>query len=225
MKKRLLFIMTALIALLLIVTFVIGCSNADDQDHNGDNPSQGVETPDGSDEEKTIDADVVLFIGQSNMAGRGDSSAATAVEEGHAFEFRAISDPTRLYPLQEPFGAAEHAKKTAALRTESGFCLPCGMIVGRGQQNFRPPARRGAQKNPAHGGVAPAHGGAPFRSAARYFPKTLPAAGAPPPADRRDRKQKWESLSIPHFPHTNPASARSRLRPASSARTPTHRCR
>ncbi len=113
MKKRLLFIMTALIALLLIVTFVIGCSNADDQDHNGDNPSQGVETPDGSDEEKTIDADVVLFIGQSNMAGRGDSSAATAVEEGHAFEFRAISDPTRLYPLQEPFGAAEN-------NTESG---------------------------------------------------------------------------------------------------------
>ena len=52
--------------------------------------------------------DLVLFIGQSNMAGRGSAKDATVVEEGHAYEFRAISDPTKLYPLTEPFGASEN---------------------------------------------------------------------------------------------------------------------
>lgn len=75
-----------------------------------------------------IKVDVVLFIGQSNMAGRGDSSAATVVQEGHAYEFRAISDPTKLYPLTEPFGINENNpnsgvsedKKTGSL--VSAFC-------------------------------------------------------------------------------------------------------
>ena len=52
--------------------------------------------------------DLILFIGQSNMAGRGDSSKATVVETGHAYEFRAISKPTRLFSLREPFGVNEN---------------------------------------------------------------------------------------------------------------------
>ncbi|MBQ7355645.1 MAG: hypothetical protein IJW62_09015 [Clostridia bacterium] len=72
--------------------------------------------------------DLVLFIGQSNMAGRGTASAATKVQEGHAYEFRAISDPTKLYPLTEPFGVKENNassgvtenKKTGSM--VSAFC-------------------------------------------------------------------------------------------------------
>ncbi|MBQ8289096.1 MAG: hypothetical protein IJX76_10115 [Clostridia bacterium] len=72
--------------------------------------------------------DLVLFIGQSNMAGRGTASAATKVQEGHAYEYRAISDPTKLYPLSEPFGVNENNassgvtenKKTGSM--VSAFC-------------------------------------------------------------------------------------------------------
>lgn len=72
--------------------------------------------------------DLVLFIGQSNMAGRGSADEATAVKEGHAYEFRAISDPTKLYPLTEPFGLRENNaasgvtenKKTGSM--VSAFC-------------------------------------------------------------------------------------------------------
>ena len=57
-------------------------------------------------------ADVFLFLGQSNMAGRGETcarfpQAAPAVIPGAGYEFRAVSDPERLYPLVEPFGATE----------------------------------------------------------------------------------------------------------------------
>lgn len=72
--------------------------------------------------------DLVLFIGQSNMAGRGSAKDATVVKEGHAYEFRAISDPTKLYPITEPFGAKENNaasgvtenKKTGSM--VSAFC-------------------------------------------------------------------------------------------------------
>lgn len=52
--------------------------------------------------------DVFVFAGQSNMAGRGEASLSPRIAEGSAFEFRAISDPTRLYPLVEPFGFSEN---------------------------------------------------------------------------------------------------------------------
>ncbi len=76
----------------------------------------------------TDGVDLVLFIGQSNMAGRGSADEATAVAEGHAYEFRAISDPTKLYHLEEPFGVNENnaesgvteSKKTGSM--VSAFC-------------------------------------------------------------------------------------------------------
>ena len=52
--------------------------------------------------------DLVIFMGQSNMAGRGDASEAPTVGEGHGYEFRAVSDPTKLYPITEPFGVNEN---------------------------------------------------------------------------------------------------------------------
>jgi hypothetical protein len=52
--------------------------------------------------------DLIIFMGQSNMAGRGDASKAPTVPDGWGYEFRAISAPDRLYPMAEPFGAEEN---------------------------------------------------------------------------------------------------------------------
>ena len=57
--------------------------------------------------------DLFLFMGQSNMSGRGSTSeewpeGPPPLTEGAGFEFRAVSDPTTLYPIAEPFGAAEN---------------------------------------------------------------------------------------------------------------------
>ncbi len=57
--------------------------------------------------------DLFLFAGQSNMAGRGIActqfpEGAPDLISGAGVEFRAISDPTRLYPIAEPFGALEN---------------------------------------------------------------------------------------------------------------------
>ena len=51
---------------------------------------------------------LILFMGQSNMAGRGTAEEAPAVLPGTGYEFRAVSDPNRLYPLTEPFGRDEN---------------------------------------------------------------------------------------------------------------------
>ena len=52
--------------------------------------------------------DLVIFMGQSNMAGYGGTaSKAPVVQEGHGYWFKSIADPTKLYPLAEPFGAGE----------------------------------------------------------------------------------------------------------------------
>lgn len=52
--------------------------------------------------------DLVMFMGQSNMAGRGVVSEAPVVPKGYGYEFRAISDPGKLYDIVEPFGINEN---------------------------------------------------------------------------------------------------------------------
>ena len=53
--------------------------------------------------------DVVFFMGESNMSGfGGEASLAPKVSENAGVEFRAISDPTKLYPISEPFGKDEN---------------------------------------------------------------------------------------------------------------------
>lgn len=76
--------------------------------------------------------DLFMFMGQSNMAGRGISSqewpeTPPVLMPGAGYEFRAISDPTRLYPIVEPFGRRENNPqgisenlKTGSLAT--AFC-------------------------------------------------------------------------------------------------------
>ena len=52
--------------------------------------------------------DLMIFAGQSNMAGNGDADQAPEVPEGHGYEFRAVTDPTTLYPVEDPFGIEEN---------------------------------------------------------------------------------------------------------------------
>ncbi len=60
-------------------------------------------------EQDLKDVDLILFMGQSNMSGAaGDASHAPKVSEEAGMEFRAVSDPTTLYPITEPFGVNEN---------------------------------------------------------------------------------------------------------------------
>ncbi len=60
-------------------------------------------------EDGKVVVDLMIFMGQSNMSGcGGDASYAPTVPQGHGYEFRATSDPTRLYPITEPFGVNEN---------------------------------------------------------------------------------------------------------------------
>lgn len=53
--------------------------------------------------------DLIFFMGQSNMSGcGGDASLAPVVAEDKGYEYRSVSDPTRLYPITEPFGINEN---------------------------------------------------------------------------------------------------------------------
>lgn len=51
---------------------------------------------------------LVMFMGQSNMAGRGETKDAVVCSEDAGYEFRAVSSPDRLYRIQEPFGRNEN---------------------------------------------------------------------------------------------------------------------
>jgi hypothetical protein len=64
-------------------------------------------------EQVETEYDVIIFMGQSNMAGRG--TVTTAHPENapsliplSGYEFRAISDPTKLYPITKTMGLNEN---------------------------------------------------------------------------------------------------------------------
>ncbi|MGN0335382.1 MAG: sialate O-acetylesterase [Lachnospiraceae bacterium] len=55
------------------------------------------------------EADLILFMGQSNMSGAGgDAAYAPELIRGAGYEYRAITDPQQLNILEEPFGVQEH---------------------------------------------------------------------------------------------------------------------
>lgn len=84
-----------------------------------------------------MEVDLAIFMGQSNMAGRGSKLEAVVCNDRAGFEFRPISDPTRLYPVCEPFGLSENnpqgiddgSKKTGGL--VSAFTNRYFQITGR----------------------------------------------------------------------------------------------
>lgn len=55
---------------------------------------------------KTVD--LVLFAGQSNMAGRGEYAASTKCATNHGFEYHAVTEPGVLSTVSEPFGKYEN---------------------------------------------------------------------------------------------------------------------
>lgn len=149
MKNRLLSILLIIMSctLALSVCFGAGCgksngnpgnsSNTDISDSDSLDDGSTDDSGDSSDEEKTF-VDLVLFIGQSNMAGRGTTNQATVVEEGHAYEFRAISDPTKLYPLTEPFGANENNAESGVSETKKTGSLVSAFCESYYQTTFTP---------------------------------------------------------------------------------------
>ena len=55
------------------------------------------------------EADLILFMGQSNMSGAGgNAEEAPELIKGAGYEYRAITQPEELVVLTEPFGAEEH---------------------------------------------------------------------------------------------------------------------
>ena len=67
----------------------------------------------GSRQPETVD--LFMFMGQSNMAGRGivtreHSQGAPALIQGAGYEYRAVSAPGRLHPIEEPFGRLENRR-------------------------------------------------------------------------------------------------------------------
>lgn len=50
---------------------------------------------------------LMMFMGQSNMAGRGTACHAPAVEPGAGYEFKAITRPDTLCPLAEPLASTK----------------------------------------------------------------------------------------------------------------------
>lgn len=81
--------------------------------------------------------DLVLFAGQSNMAGRGCAAEAAACPAEAGWEYRAVSAPDALYPIGEPFGRNENvpgalddgAKKTGSM--VSAFAAEYHRLSGR----------------------------------------------------------------------------------------------
>lgn len=57
-------------------------------------------------EQKTVD--LAIFMGQSNMAGRGEYEDAVFCPVGHGYEFRSVTQPDMLFNITGPFGKEEN---------------------------------------------------------------------------------------------------------------------
>ena len=75
--------------------------------------------------------DLIFFMGQSNMAGRGDAALAPAVPPGMGYEYRAVTDRTR-WPFgvneNDPTGVNEPGMKTGSM--VSAFVNACTAKTG-----------------------------------------------------------------------------------------------
>lgn len=79
---------------------------------------------------------LMMFMGQSNMAGRGMASQAPGLIPGAGYEYRAVTEPDCLSPLKEPFGENENREggvtepgmKTGSMAT--AFANACYLETG-----------------------------------------------------------------------------------------------
>ncbi len=91
-----------------------------------ENPADSPDGSNGEPEEypEPQDADIILFAGQSNMAGRGEYASyqgvTTSVEEGHGYAYDMLS--RSLGTIREPFGASQNGTGTGYMSetTKSG---------------------------------------------------------------------------------------------------------
>ncbi|MBE6235267.1 MAG: hypothetical protein E7112_03410 [Bacteroidales bacterium] len=68
--------------------------------------------------------DLFIFMGQSNMSGfGGDASKAPEVPQGWGYEYKAISDPSCLVPMVEPFGLNEDNADSGVSNTKRAGTL------------------------------------------------------------------------------------------------------
>lgn len=70
-----------------------------------------------TDTENPKQIDLVLFAGQSNMAGRGDYEEATECPAGHGYEYHSVTEPHIITTVNEPFGKYEN---NAAVNDDDG---------------------------------------------------------------------------------------------------------
>ena len=108
--------------------------------------------------------DLAIFMGQSNMCGRGVAAQAPVVPEGWGYEFRAMSDPTKLYPIVEPFGVRENNPSSGVNESgKTGSMVSAFAIEYYKQTNIPLVAVSCAQGNTSAGWWQPT--GAPFADA------------------------------------------------------------
>ncbi len=58
--------------------------------------------------EEIKNVDLAIFMGQSNMAGRGEYEDAVFCPVGHGYEFRSVTEPDMLFNITGPFGKKEN---------------------------------------------------------------------------------------------------------------------
>ncbi len=117
---------------------------------------------------------LLMFMGQSNMAGRGNAEEAPALLQGAGYEYRAVTAPDCLSVLKEPFGEKENHEK--------GVTEP-GMKTGSMVTAFVNACY--VETGIPIVGVSCAKGGS---SIAEWMPGTAYYADA---AERQKRCQKW----------------------------------
>ena len=130
--KKLWILLAAVLALCLALTACRTATTPDNGTSAGDTTAAEPPTDGGSQGGDQPPAgktrvDLILFAGDVNMSGRGTAAEATPVAEGHAYEFRAVSDPTKLYALDGSFGAAEQKSgglSDSAKRASQGSLVP-----------------------------------------------------------------------------------------------------
>lgn len=109
--------------LFLALPLLLSCSAfASSQSESKSEPSSEIPSSISSIALSENEVDVFVFMGQSNMAGRGDKEKSIVCGKGHGYEYRPVSDPSTLHDIEEPFGVKENntgindgVKKTGSL--------------------------------------------------------------------------------------------------------------
>lgn len=119
--------------------------------------------------------DLAIFMGQSNMAGRGEAENAPLVPVGHGYEFRAVTDPTKLYAVSEPFGKNEYNSAIADSRHAGSGSMVSALMETYYQETGIPIvgvfAAQGGTSTEfwAPGGIALTDAIARYKSAEKYL--------------------------------------------------------